>query len=432
MKLFLKSGLVLLLWQAAALQAATTVTNIAAGAYFSLFLESDNSLWGMGVSSNSAVRPEQLVSNGVVAIAAGFTHNLFLKSDGSLWGMGNNLQGQLGVGPSEIPAPEEIVSNGVITIAAGSDDSLFLKTNGSLWAMGLTTTNGPEQIVSNGVVAISGGLAHTLFIESDGSLWGMGDNSFGQLGNGMTGDLDRPQEIVASNVVAIAAGGAHSLFIETNGSLWAMGLNQDGQLGDGTTNNASRPEQIVSNGVVAVAAGLYHSLFLKSDGSLWAMGWNEWGQLGDGTSYYMNCTNRPEKIIPSGVVAVAAGNDHSLLLKSDGSLWGMGASYDGQLGDGFTNRLAWISSLPEQIVPSPQPALTINLSSKTNLQFKATCQFGGTFYLLTGTNLTQPLNQWTPVSTNAVTARGTNNCIATLTNVINPGVGQQFYILQSQ
>ncbi len=419
--------------QAATLQAATTVTNIAAGAYFSLFLETDSNLWVMGFNSNSAVRPEQLVSNGVVAIAAGFTHILFLKSDGSLWGMGNNLSGQLGVGPSEVPAPEEIVSNGVIAIAAGSDDSLFLKSNGSLWAMGLTTTNGPEQIVSNGVVAISGGLAHTLFIESDGSLWGMGINSFGQLGNGTTDDLDRPQEIVASNVVAIAAGGAHSLFVETNGSLWAMGLNQDGQLGDGTTNNASRPEQIVSNGVVAVAAGLYHSLFLKSDGSLWAMGLNGWGQLGDGTSGYMNYTNRPEKIIPSGVVAVAAGNDHSLLRKSDGSLWGMGASYGGQLGDGFTNRLSWISSLPEKIVPSPQPVFTSAIIlPNNNLQLSATCFFGGNYLTLAGTNLSQSLEQWMLVGTNSVTMRGTNNFIATLTNVVNSGAAPQFYLLQSQ
>jgi alpha-tubulin suppressor-like RCC1 family protein len=259
----------------------------------------------------------------------------------------------------------------------------------------------------------------------------MGANEFGQLGNGTTSDLDRPQEIVASNVVAITAGNAHSLFIKSDGSLWAMGLNQDGRLGDGTTNSESRPEQIVSNGVVAVAAGLYHSLFLKSDGSLWAMGWNEWGQLGDGTSGYMNYTNQPEKIISSGVMAIAAGDSHSLFLKSDGSLWGMGASYDGQLGDGFTNRLSWKASLPEQIVPSPQPVLTESISSVTDLQFQATCLFAGTFYLLTSTNLTQPLSQWTPVRTNSVTARGTNNFSAMLTNAVNSSA-RQFYILQSQ
>ncbi len=69
-------------------------------------------------------------------------------------------------------------------------------------------------------------------------------------------------------------------------------------------------------------------------------------------------------------------------------------------------------------------------SSKTNLQFTATCGFGGKFYLLAGTNLSQPVSQWTPLRTNSITARGTNNSTATLTNAVN-SAAEQFYILQS-
>ena len=74
-----------------------------------------------------------------------------------------------------------------------------------------------------------------------------------------------------------------------------MGNNGDGQLGDGTYNSTNRPEQIVAGHVVAIAAGDGHSLFLKNDGSLWAMGNNSYGQLGDGT--VNNNTNRPEQIL---------------------------------------------------------------------------------------------------------------------------------------
>src|ERR1019366_7758223 len=67
--------------------------------------------------------------------------------------------------------------------------------------------------------------------------------------------------------------------------------------------------------VTKVTGGYYHSLFLKGDGSLWGMGENLCGQLGDGSN---NNTNRPELIGASGVTALSAGGEHSLFLKSDG------------------------------------------------------------------------------------------------------------------
>src|SRR5208282_3736128 len=108
-------------------------------------------------------------------------------------------------------------------------------------------------------------------------------------------------------------------------------------------------------------AGAYHSLFLKSDGSLWAMGNNEYGQLGDGTTNEDNhnfSTNQPEEIVASGVTAIAAGWDHSLFLKSDGSLWAMGRDDYGQLGDGTYNTNVRTfpylgTNQPEQIVAGP-------------------------------------------------------------------------------
>jgi alpha-tubulin suppressor-like RCC1 family protein len=218
---------------------------------------------------------------------------------------------------------------------------------------GVAGTNAPGLIVSNNVTTISAGDYHTLFIRPDGSLWGMGADFLYELGLGTTNDVLAPQLIVSNEVTSIAGGAVHSLFLTFHppngpGGYWAMGYNASGQLGDGTTNNQVVPEQVLSNpsGNVfsVIADGEQHSLLVKPDGSLWATGWNKYGQLGDGTT-----TNHllPKLIVASNVTAIAAGGDHSLFVKTDGSLWSMGNDTAGELGDGTNGT---IHTTPELIV----------------------------------------------------------------------------------
>jgi beta propeller repeat protein len=87
--------------------------------------------------------------------------------------------------------------------------------------------------------------------------------------------------------------------------------------------------------VSQVEAGLDHTVVVKSDGSLWTWGGNGAGQLGDGTTL--------DNPVPTRVgtdadwMSVAAGWEYTVALKTDGSLWTWGWNGGGQLGDGTTD-----------------------------------------------------------------------------------------------
>ncbi|MCL2087921.1 MAG: dockerin type I domain-containing protein [Oscillospiraceae bacterium] len=93
---------------------------------------------------------------------------------------------------------------------------------------------------------------------------------------------------------------------------------------------AAEPEQDLV--CISVSAGNDHSVALLSDGTVWAWGWNNRGQLGDDTT-----TDRRIPVQVSGltgVTTVSSSGDHTMALKSDGTVWAWGYNWTGQLGDG--------------------------------------------------------------------------------------------------
>jgi uncharacterized repeat protein (TIGR01451 family) len=148
-----------------------------------------------------------------------------------------------------------------------------------------------------------------------------------------------------SGVIAIAAGGNHSMALKADGTVLTWGFNGSGQLGVGnqTVNQDDRTTPVVvsglgsGSGVIAIAAGGNHSMALKGDGSVAAWGDNAFGQLGIGNQSVTRGLT-PEGVSGlgsgAGVIAIAAGFFHSMALKSDGSLLAWGSNHNGELGNG--------------------------------------------------------------------------------------------------
>jgi alpha-tubulin suppressor-like RCC1 family protein len=90
----------------------------------------------------------------------------------------------------------------------------------------------------------------------------------------------------------------------------------------------------VLDGVTAISAGDQHSLALRDDGTVWAWGLNEFGELGDGSSSLYSLTPVQVQNLTE-VTAIASGYFHCLALK-DGAVWAWGDNTKGNLGDGTT------------------------------------------------------------------------------------------------
>ena len=171
-----------------------------------------------------------------------------------------------------------------------------------------------------------------------GNLWSWGDNTFGPLGDNTGVKKSSPVQTIAYGVnwkQVSNFGNYHAAAIKTDGTLWCWGLGSSGVLGDNTITSRSSPVQTVTFGTnwVQVACGGDHTVAIKTDGTLWAWGNNAtYGALGNNT---VTARSSPVQTVVFGTnwKQVACGNSFSAAVKTDGTLWAWGYNAYGQIGD---------------------------------------------------------------------------------------------------
>src|SRR5689334_5390374 len=190
-----------------------------------------------------------------------------------------------------------------------------------------TANRRPQAVLGNpSGPMIAAGVGHVLALHADGTVFSWGTNGFGELGDGTTTLRSRATVVAIDHVIAVEAGAGVSYAIDADHVLWAWGSNGNGLLASSAIHSDQHtPVETGLADVVQVAAGLEHALALRSDGTVVSWGRNTYGQLGVG---HTSAGNQPPTVVSSlsNVVAIAAGYYDSYAVTSDGTLWSWGYS----------------------------------------------------------------------------------------------------------
>jgi alpha-tubulin suppressor-like RCC1 family protein len=274
---------------------------------------SDNTLWLWGVddapglfgdNTRFASRSSPAQLGGAEWANVGGTETSFsaVKTNGTLWSWGSNANGRLGIGS---------------VLSRSSPTQVGSLTN---WS------------------SVSGGRSQMFAIKTDGTLWAWGSNSDGALGinqaSATVAGRSSPVQIATGIASVSGAQRNNGYAIRTNGTLLAWGDPNSGCLGDNqTTVFRSSPTQIGSaTNWTKVSGGNYFVLAIRSPGTLWAWGNNDNGTLGINQSGSSSFRSSPVQVgALSDWIDVQAGNNISLGIRSNGTLWGWGDNRDGMV-----------------------------------------------------------------------------------------------------
>lgn len=282
-------------------------------------------------------------------LALGFASTCALLPDGTVECWGDNRYGGVGSGSpaSSVGVPTRVSGlTDVVQLAAGRVFNCARRKDGSVscWGgievndSGIPTKEARTPVAIEGIANaadIAAGSFHACVRVAGGasSCWGSGVK--GQLGDGSIGAGVHHAVPSAVSVLPAALQFAlseqASIALIADGTLRAWGTNNFNVL-NLTDEQVLLPKLAPPSGVVQIAAGDNHACARTVDGSAMCWGHNESGQVGIGS----RSPAEPAAKVPglSGILQIAAGRAHTCAVLSDRTISCWGSNESGQLGLG--------------------------------------------------------------------------------------------------
>ncbi|OPY30553.1 MAG: Regulator of chromosome condensation (RCC1) repeat protein [Methanocella sp. PtaU1.Bin125] len=187
----------------------------------------------------------------------------------------------------------------------------------------------PGSAYASKAVSISAGGSHSLILLDNGNVYACGTNWLAECGVGYASDtVEYYTQVPISNVTMISAGGTGGLALKDDGTVWAWGDNSLGQCGNisrGELSGFSMPVQVKGLfNITMIDAGSGWNLALRSDGTVWGWGSNYYGEIGNTVS-----KQNPSPVQISGlgnIKTIFAGADASFAIDENNTLWGWGSN----------------------------------------------------------------------------------------------------------
>ncbi|KAI1316420.1 hypothetical protein EDD11_009983 [Mortierella claussenii] len=187
------------------------------------------------------------------------------------------------------------------------------------------------------------------------------------------------RELTDLKIVKIATGpnAAHSVFLTDDGDVWVLGRNEKGQLGVGDTSphpfplkvptiHGTQGKKIVNLKFIDAAVGRNHTILIASNGAVYGAGDNKMGQLGNDNHKdhptFVHIASLKEK-----GASVACGAEYTMVLSDKGQLWAFGSPEYGQLGNKTNGQYLQQSNRLVHI-PQTSPVLVAALKDKVVTQ----------------------------------------------------------------